>query len=123
MHEGVDTNMSSSKKIYMILTNGFDPDVRVYKEAKYLVTEGFNVEIICWDRKCEYVDRNEEVIDGINIKRFCIPSKPGTGMKQIIPYIKFIIIISAINTVCINEEDIILTSGMTLTRKSTFLSR
>ena len=90
MHEGVDTNMSSSKKIYMILTNGFDPDVRVYKEAKYLVTEGFNVEIICWDRKCEYVDRNEEVIDGINIKRFCIPSKPGTGMKQIIPYIKFI---------------------------------
>ena len=82
--------MNSSKKIYMILTNGFDPDVRVYKEAKYLTNEGFEVEIICWDRKGDYLDRQEEKVENIKIKRFYIPSKPGSGMKQLIPFIKFI---------------------------------
>lgn len=76
-------------KVIMILTNGFDPDVRVYKEAKYLVSKGFEVTILCWDRKCEYSSKIEEVVDGIEIKRFEIPSKPGTGFKQIVPYLKF----------------------------------
>lgn len=76
-------------KVIMILTNGFDPDVRVYKEAKYLVSKGFEVTILCWDRKCEYSSKIEEVVDGIQIKRFEIPSKPGTGFKQIVPYLKF----------------------------------
>ena len=82
--------MDTSNKIYMILTNGFDPDVRVYKEAKFLKNEGFEIEIICWDRKGDYIDRKEEILDGIKIKRFCILSKPGSGMKQLIPFMKFI---------------------------------
>lgn len=77
-------------RIYMILTNGFDPDVRVYKEAKYLKQNGFDIEIICWDRKGDYIEKAEEIIEGIKIKRFYIPSKLGTGMRQLIPYIKFI---------------------------------
>lgn len=76
--------------IIMVLTNGFDPDVRVYKEAKYLVNKGHNVEILCWDRKCEYTEKTEDVLEGIKIKRFHILSQPGTGMKQIKPYLKFI---------------------------------
>ena len=40
--------MQQSNKVYMILTNGFDPDVRVYKEAKYLVEKNFEVTILCW---------------------------------------------------------------------------
>lgn len=82
--------MNNSKMIYMILTNGFDPDVRVYKEAKYLKDKGFDIEIICWDRKGEYLEKQEDEVEDIKIKRFYIPSKPGTGMKQIIPFIKFI---------------------------------
>lgn len=82
--------MGKSDKVYMILTNGFDPDVRVYKEAKYLVTQGFDVSILAWDRKCEYKDKEEENIDGIKVKRFFIPSIPGTGLKQMLPYFKFI---------------------------------
>lgn len=74
----------------MILTNRFDPDVRVYKEAKYLITKGFDVEILCWDRENEYKDRVTEYIDGIKIKRFFPYSEYGTGLKQIHPYIKFI---------------------------------
>lgn len=78
-------------KVYMILTNGFDPDVRVYKEAKYLVDKGFEVEILCWDRKCEYLDKQKENLLGVKITRFSIQSKLGSGLKQIVPYIKFLI--------------------------------
>lgn len=81
--------MNENKKVYMILTNGFDPDVRVYKEAKYLASIGYLVEILCWDRKCEYLDRQEEEKDGFIIKRFPIKSTPGTGMKQLLKFIKF----------------------------------
>ncbi len=78
------------EKVKMILTNRFDPDVRVYKEAKYLVDRGFDVEILCWDRENEYSDREVEVINGIRIKRFFPYSEYGTGFKQIGPYIRFI---------------------------------
>lgn len=78
------------QKVKMIVTNRFDPDVRVYKEAKYLVSCGIDVEILCWDREGEYKDREVEDIEGIKIKRFFPYSKYGTGLKQINPYIKFI---------------------------------
>ena len=82
--------MEDKKNIYMILTNGFDPDVRVYKEAKYLVEKGFNVTILCWDRKGDYVEKQNDSIDGVKLKRFHIPSIPGSGMKQLIPFFKYI---------------------------------
>ncbi len=58
------------KKIIMLLNNGFAPDLRVYKEAKFLKEQGNNVEIICMDRKNEYKDKPKEIFDGINITRF-----------------------------------------------------
>ena len=74
----------------MILTNGYDPDVRVYKEAKYLVKKGFDVEILCWDRENRYKDRETEEIDGIKIKRFFPYAQYGTGYRQVLKYIQFI---------------------------------
>ena len=55
--------MDENKKIYMILTNGFNPDFRVLKEAVVLHNAGYDVEVICWDRKGEYIDRQEELRD------------------------------------------------------------
>lgn len=78
------------KRVKMILTNAFDPDVRVYKEAKYLVSKGFDVEILCWDREGDYSDREIEVVDGIRIRRFFPYAKYGTGFKQVYPYLQFI---------------------------------
>lgn len=78
------------ENIKMILTNRFDPDVRVYKEAKYLVSKGYDVEILCWDRENEYKNRELEELQGIKIKRFFPCAKYGTGYKQIISYIRFI---------------------------------
>lgn len=78
------------KNIKMILTNGFDPDPRVYKEAKTLVQAGHDVEILCWDRENRYLDKEDEIVDGIKIKRFFPKSKYGSGYKQIRAYKKFI---------------------------------
>lgn len=74
----------------MILTNAFGPDVRVLKEAKYLVERGFDVELLCWDREGEYKDRASEEIEGIKIRRFFSYAKYGSGIKQVIPFVKFI---------------------------------
>ena len=79
------------KKVKMILTNRFDPDVRVYKEAKYLAKKGFDVEILCWDRENEYKDREVEFLDGIKIKRLYPYAKYGTGLKQLKSFYKFIL--------------------------------
>lgn len=78
-------------KIVMILTNRFDPDVRVYKEAKYLVENGHEVEILCWDRENEYLEKSIENIEGIMVKRFFPYSKYGSGIKQVVPFTRFIL--------------------------------
>lgn len=82
--------MEKKEKIYMILTNGFNPDVRVLKEAVALYEMGYEVEILCWDRKGEHIDKTNEVReDGVKVTRFFIPSKPGSGIKQLHPFFKF----------------------------------
>lgn len=77
-------------KIKMILTNAFSPDVRVYKEAKYLVSQGHEVEVLCWDKTPEKGLPCVEKQDGIRIRRFGIPAVEGTGYKQIGAYLSFI---------------------------------
>lgn len=76
-------------KVIMILTNGFDPDVRVYKEAQYITSKGHEVEILCWDREGKYKDRQIEQIENIKIVRFFEESKYGSGLKQIFKLLKF----------------------------------
>lgn len=83
-------DVSTMKRIKMILTNSFGPDVRVYKEAKYLISKGFDVEILCWDRENEYRNKDVEEIDGISIKRFNPYAKYGSGLKQVKAFIEFI---------------------------------
>lgn len=76
-------------KIIMILTNRFDPDVRVLKEARYLVQRGHQVTILCWDRNIDYPDLENQWIDGVHIKRFYYYSQYGTGMKQLKSFLRF----------------------------------
>lgn len=68
-------------KICMLLTNRFDPDPRVYQEAKSLVKNGYSVTIFCWDRDLK--TSPEELINGIKVKRIYIRSKHGRGSSQI----------------------------------------
>ena len=77
-------------KICMVLTNGFDPDVRVYQEALYLTSLGAQVEILCWDRSRNAPEPETEILDGITItRRFC-QSELGSGIKQMPSFIRFI---------------------------------
>lgn len=71
----------------MILSNSFDPDVRVYKEAYELHKNGFQVKIHCWDREC--TKKENELLNGIEIIRYRIKSVAGTGLKQISAYLRF----------------------------------
>ena len=76
--------------IKMILTNSFSPDVRVFKEAKYLTSKGHDVEIICWAKTPQKGLPKEEKIENVKVRRFGIPSVEGTGWKQIGAYKSYI---------------------------------
>lgn len=76
--------------IKMILTNAFDPDPRVYKEAITLVNHGHDVEVLAWDRESKFFESPIEVIEGIKIKRFFSKGKYGSGVKQVFGYLRFI---------------------------------
>lgn len=89
-----DEKEKKDKKIIMLLDNAFDPDIRVYKEAKYLVDNGIKVKIICLDRKNKYKNREYEDYDGIEIKRiFCRTEKITKLIEKskIISKLKYII--------------------------------
>jgi hypothetical protein len=40
--------------VIMLLSNAFRPDPRVLKEANGLAEAGYNIYLICWDRKGEF---------------------------------------------------------------------
>ena len=69
-------------QILMLLTNAFDPDPRVYQEAKALVEKGYKVFILCWDRDLKAP--LQENIDGIHVERIYVRSTHGRGSTQII---------------------------------------
>lgn len=72
----------------MIVTNPMTNDPRVYKEAKYYVMQGHEVEILCWDRENEA--EVDEVREGIKLHRFHIYAKYASGFKnQIKAYLQF----------------------------------
>ena len=83
-----------NKRIIMLLNNCFAPDLRVYKEAKYLVKNDFDVDIVCIDKKNKYKDKPEDEIDGIKIKRFFVRTEKTTKLiekSKIIAKLKYII--------------------------------
>jgi glycosyltransferase involved in cell wall biosynthesis len=64
----------------MLLSNAFNPDPRVHREAVALVEDGYNVEILCWDRDLKAPLR--EIVDGINVERIYLRSTHGRGTTQ-----------------------------------------
>jgi len=78
------------KHIVMLLTNSFFPDPRVYKEALYLIKKNFKVTILCWYREDDVSLPLNEFVDGINVVRFHLISKLGSGYKQVPAFLKFI---------------------------------
>jgi glycosyltransferase involved in cell wall biosynthesis len=71
-----------SKQIVMLLTNAYRPDPRVQREARGLTDAGYQLAIICWDRRTELPPQEK---DGrIHIIRVQdIPSGYGSGWRQL----------------------------------------
>jgi len=67
--------------VLMLLSNAFDPDPRVYREAKALVAGGYRVTILCWDR--ERTRPMQEMRDGIAVERIYVRSTHGRGASQV----------------------------------------
>ena len=65
------------KQIVEILTNGFESDVRVYKEAVFMKQLGYDVTILAWDREQNSSLPNKEIRDGLNVIRFRYISPAG----------------------------------------------
>lgn len=69
-------------QILMLLSNAFDPDPRVHREALALVQAGHNVTILCWDR--DRKAKAVEEIDGICLERIYVDSTHGRGSAQMV---------------------------------------
>ncbi|NJF25187.1 glycosyltransferase family 4 protein [Thermococcus sp. Bubb.Bath] len=66
-------------RIVMTVSNPFNPDPRVYKEAKSLVKAGHEVYVIAWDREGKYPKR--ETIEGVHVLR--LGPRSGYGYRMI----------------------------------------
>src|SRR5690349_14092398 len=69
-------------QVLMLLSNCFDPDPRVYNEARTLVENGYAVLIVAWDR--ERLRPEKENLDGIEIQRVYVKSTHGRGWTQML---------------------------------------
>ena len=74
-------------QILMLLTNPFEPDPRVYKEAKSLAAAGYQVTILAWDRQSLWP--SWEQMDGFDIIRLQTRSTYGAGLKAAIDFFIF----------------------------------
>lgn len=93
----------NQKRILMFLSNAFDPDPRVFQEAKALVENGHKVTLICWDR--DYKTPAYEIIDGIKVERIYIRSTHGRGSLQ--SFFLLLFWINALQKIIFRDFDLI----------------
>jgi len=74
-------------RILMAVTTAFEPDPRVYKEARSLVRAGYDVTVCSWDRERKFPAR--EILDGISVLRFHQPSQLGSRFRQLPAFLGF----------------------------------
>lgn len=71
---------SRCPRVLMLLTNAFDPDPRVDREARALRKAGYQVTILCWDRdRARPVRENH---NGVAVERVYVRSTHGRGAGQ-----------------------------------------
>jgi glycosyltransferase involved in cell wall biosynthesis len=74
----------SEKQVIMIVSNAFEPDVRVYKEALTLIRKGYKVLVLAWDRERKY--EAYEILDGIEVNRYRRRGHFGRGVFSILHF-------------------------------------
>jgi len=81
----------------MLLSNAYNPDDRVRNEALTLNHKKFDVTILAWDR---FLDKpQQEVIDGITVKRIRLKTGYGQGIgKYFLYFYVWILFLKQLNT-------------------------
>ncbi|HOH08693.1 MAG TPA: glycosyltransferase family 4 protein [bacterium] len=79
--------MTAGRRIVMLLSNPFEPDVRVLKEARSLSEAGYAVTVLCWDRLGRFPV--EEQLEKIHIRRIQIRASYGGGVHLLWSFIRF----------------------------------
>jgi len=77
------------KTVIMLLSNSFEPDIRVLKECVTLIKNNYLVEVVCWDREAKL--KKIEYLKGIKITRIQLAAAYGKGITSILKYVKFYI--------------------------------
>jgi len=78
---------SAGRQIVMLLSNSFEPDVRVLKEARSLVQGGLLVTILCWDREKRFPP--VESFEGIIVRRIRLQGRYGRGVLSMLDFFYF----------------------------------
>jgi glycosyltransferase involved in cell wall biosynthesis len=73
--------------VKMLLSNPFVFDPRVLTEARALVSHGYDVEVLGWDRECKYSMYAE--VDGIKVRRVRRKATFRRGLKQSLHFLGF----------------------------------
>ncbi len=79
--------ISSSKTIYMLLSNPYEPDPRVYKEAYSLAKAGFSVTVVAWDRGGTFPAY--EIREGVCIRRIRAKGRYGARLASLQHFLAF----------------------------------
>jgi glycosyltransferase involved in cell wall biosynthesis len=74
-------------KVVLLRSNPVTYDVRVLKEAKILLDNGYSVSTLGWDRENKF--NFHDSIDGIPVDRIKIYSSYGSGIRNIWPLLKW----------------------------------
>lgn len=69
------------QRALMLVTNGYSHDPRVKQEAVALVTNGWQVMVLAWDRKG--TEPAHEVLNGVDVRRCHVRSAYGLGLRQL----------------------------------------
>jgi glycosyltransferase involved in cell wall biosynthesis len=69
--------MPSTNKILMIIADSHSPDARLTKEINSLFDNGYNVDVICWDRENNHLLPSYKSEKHGEVFRYKLPSKRG----------------------------------------------
>ena len=83
------------RRVLMIRSHIVPPDPPVEKAARFLVSKGCSVTVVCWDRDCDYKIKKDFIPvgeDGFEVVKFGIRGTFSGGIKKnLFPMIKFLL--------------------------------